>query len=831
MPANSWLRRWPTGLATALPMILAGAAEAQTSTPVQAWSLESAFGSFLSMKYHELFGFAFFFGLIIFSMTTAILHMTLRSGWIRRDRQARAEIVALGARADRAEILLLSEPQIIAVWTGPDEAPSITGSLPGIEVAADARGLFGTGWLEGEDARALQEQVSALRLRGEAFRSVGRTRSGSFIEADGRAIGGRAVLRLRDVTGDRLELARVTERHRRAADEIEAFRALLDGAPLPLWLRDSADHLTFVNKAYAKAVDASDERDALQRSIELLDRPAREEASRMRRAGKAYLQRVPAVVNGARRILDVVDIPSPRGSAGMAIDVSEIESMRADIGRQIEAHSRTLDQLATAVATFDADQRLTFANAAFQALWQLDSAFLDDKPTDGEILDRLRAQRRLPEQADFRVWKLKLHEAYRALEAAEHWWHLPGGKTLRVVTTPNPAGGVTYLFEDVTERIDLEARYKAMVGVQGETLENLKEGVAAFGTDGRLRLYNPAFVRIWKLSPERLDQRPHIDDVVATCSLLFRDMAIWRDLKSAVTSLGDARESADYRMSRVDGSVIDVATVPLPDGGTLTTFTDVTDTVNFENALVEKNEALEEASRLKNDFVHHVSYELRSPLTNIIGFVQLLADGAAGPLSTKQRQYAGYIMTSSDALLAIINNILDLATIDAGAMTLDLGLVDVRETMQGVAEAMQPRLVETGVRLEMKASQSVGTFEADGKRVRQVLFNLLSNAIGFSEPASLVTLAADRQGEEIIFRVEDRGRGIPQAVIDRVFDRFESHAGGTAHRGVGLGLSIVRSFVELHGGTVELVSEEGRGTIVTCRFPVAASTTHREAAE
>jgi signal transduction histidine kinase len=305
---------------------------------------------------------------------------------------------------------------------------------------------------------------------------------------------------------------------------------------------------------------------------------------------------------------------------------------------------------------------------------------------------------------------------------------------------------------------------------------------------------------------------------------------VWRTLKAAVVSLGDERRSTEQRMTRVDGSVVDVTSTPLPDGGTLATFADVTDSVNFENALVEKNEALEEASRLKNDFVHHVSYELRSPLTNIIGFVQLLADGAAGPLSDKQRQYAGYIMTSSDALLAIINNILDLATIDAGVMTLELGEVDIRDAMQGAAEAVQPRLAESGVTLEMKAAQAIGSFEADGKRVRQVLFNLLSNAIGFSQHGGLVSLSAERNAREVVFRVEDRGKGIPQAVIDRVFDRFESHAGGTDHRGVGLGLSIVRSFVELHGGSVELTSEEGRGTVVVCRFPVVA-TTRREAAE
>ncbi|MEW9305616.1 PAS domain-containing sensor histidine kinase [Labrys neptuniae] len=788
------------------------------------------FGNLSSADRRILAMLALFAGLLILATGLAVFYLRARNAWLKRDRAAKAEAQALAARAERAEALLMSEPQLIAVWSGTEDLPLLSGELPGVTISSSRRGLIGTGWLDYHDTRTLEEQIAALRGRGESFHMVARSRHGGYIEADGRAIGGRAVLRLRDVTGDRLELARLADRHRRASEEIEAIRSLLDEAPVPLWLRNANDKLVWVNKAYARAVDAQDENDVLSGDVELLDRPAREEANAARHDGKPFLKRVPAVVGGARRTLDVIDIPSSRGSAGMAIDVSEVETMRADIGRQIEAHVRTLDQLATAVAIFDADQHLTFYNASFAALWQLDAAFLDGRPTDSEILDRLRAQRRLPEQADFRAWKSKLHEAYRAFEPAEHWWHLPDGRTSRVVTTPNPAGGVTYLFEDVTERIDLEARYKALSRVQGETLENLKEGVAAFGSDGRLRLSNPAFAAIWRLPQEMLEQRPHIDDVVSRCSVLFRDEAVWQALKGVITSFGDARHSTDQRMMRVDGTVIDVATVPLPDGGTLATFTDVTDSVNFENALVEKNEALEEAARLKNDFVHHVSYELRSPLTNIIGFVQLMADGAAGPLNEKQRQYAGYIKTSSDALYAIINNILDLATIDAGAMTLDLGKVDIREAMQGVAEAVQPRLAETGVRLEMKASQAIGNFEADGQRVRQVLFNLLSNAIGFSQAGGTVTLSALRKGQEIVFRVEDRGRGISQAVIDRVFDRFESHGGSSGHRGVGLGLSIVRSFVELHGGTVELVSEEGRGTIVTCRFPVDASA-HREAAE
>src|SRR5690606_1873527 len=136
------------------------------------------------------------------------------------------------------------------------------------------------------------------------------------------------------------------------------------------------------------------------------------------------------------------------------------------------------------------------------------------------------------------------------------------------------------------------------------------------------------------------------------------------------------------RLERIDGSVVDCATVPLPDGATLVCFQDVTDTVNVERVLRERNDALVVADELKNDFVHHVSYELRTPLTNIIGFAHLLHDPATGPLTHKQREYLGYISSSSAALLAIINDILDLASIDAGAMQLDLVPVDVTGTIE-----------------------------------------------------------------------------------------------------------------------------------------------------
>jgi len=229
------------------------------------------------------------------------------------------------------------------------------------------------------------------------------------------------------------------------------------------------------------------------------------------------------------------------------------------------------------------------------------------------------------------------------------------------------------------------------------------------------------------------------------------------------------------------------------------------------------------AEKLRNDFVHHVSYELRTPLTNIIGFAQLLAEGVVGELNEKQLEYAGYVTKSSSALLAIINDILDLATIDAGALELRLEEVDVAEAMKAAAEGIQDRLTESAIELRIIATDGVGSLRADGRRVRQILFNLLSNAIGFSAPGQTVTLAAMRRGDEIVFKVSDRGRGIPPEVLDRVFERFETHTVGSRHRGLGVGLSIVRALVELHGGRVLIDSAPNEGTTVTCIFPVAGA--------
>jgi signal transduction histidine kinase len=769
---------------------------------------------------HEVAGLALTLGILCFAVVTAIMLVRTRRRLAETEAAARDEAILLRARADRANALLQSEPQVVIAWSTTDEEPELIGDPSLVtDLAAPDHVLVFASWLEPAQARVIENAVEALRARGVGFAMTLTTQSDRLIEADGQAIGGRAVLRLRNVSGIRHELGDLLVRHQRQIEEADALHTLVDAVTVPIWARDAAGRLVFANKAYARAAEARDCADVADRGIELFDRATRDGLLQAHQAAQPYAARLPAIVAGSRRSFAVESYPHRRGSVGIGIDVTEAERMRSDLARMVEAHRRTLDQLATGVAIFGANQKLAFYNAAYRSLWDIDAGFLDQEPSDMAVLDRLRAARKLPEEQDFRQWKAALHEAYHATEAREHMWHLPDGRTLRVVTTPNAEGGVIYLFDDVTERLDLVRRYDALIRVQGETLDNLAEAVAVFASDGRLRLFNPVFSRLWKLAPHTLTERPHIETVIGWCQPLSGASPLWQRLRAAITAIDD-REQVTGRIERRDGSVVDCATVPLPDGATLVTFQDVTDTVNVERALRERNEALEQADEIKIDFVHHVSYELRSPLTNIIGFAHFLGDLATGPLNDKQREYLGYITTSTNALLAIINNILDLASIDAGAMTLDLGLVDIRATMRDAAEGVQDRLLQSNISLNIRAAPDIGSFVADERRVRQTLFNLLANAIGFSPAGETVTLSAQRLKDAVVFSVTDHGPGIPADVKDKVFDWFETHSLGSRHRGTGLGLSLVRSFVELHGGTVTLDSAVGSGTTVTCVFPL-----------
>ena len=480
-----------------------------------------------------------------------------------------------------------------------------------------------------------------------------------------------------------------------------------------------------------------------------------------------------------------------------------------------------LEHLGSAIAIYGPDMRLEFYNRAYQRLWDSDETFLNSKPTISEIIEDLRTRRRAPEQADFQRYKKERMALFTSLlEPREDLMHLPDGTSLRILAVPHPFGGIMFVHEDVTDKLALESSYNTLIAVQRETLDNLAEGIAVFGPDGKLRLFNPAFARIWKLPPDYLETNPHIADLLEHMKPLFNFGANWNDFKNEMVSYTLDRSSRKGRIERADQSIVEYITIPLPDGAVLNSYLDTTDSVRVEQALRASNAALATADRLKSEFVANVSYQLRTPLNTIMGFAEILTNQYFGTLNDRQLEYTRTIMEASKRLLLLINDVLDLATIEAGRMALNRRMVSIADLLNAAKQMTAEWARQQSLEIIIDCPSDVGAFDADENRMKQTLFNLISNAIKYTPAGGRITLEAQRKDKWIVIGVIDTGIGIPESDRERVFGKFERANSQARQSGAGLGLSLVKSFVELHGGRIEIESEVNKGTRITCYVPV-----------
>ncbi|HXP13182.1 MAG TPA: PAS-domain containing protein, partial [Stellaceae bacterium] len=505
--------------------------------------------------------------------------------------------------------------------------------------------------------------------------------------------------------------AALVARAETAERERGALRAIVDALPFPVWRRRIGDlKLIALNRAYAASVDTDPGR-ALGDGLELAGPEGRALAGRARDRNEALRERRHVVVDGARKLLELSEIPLKESGelVGFAADLTDMEAARGELARHTAAHAAVLENVAAAIAIYGPDTRLAFFNAAFAQLWQLEPDWLASSPTMDEILERLRERRRIPEHADFKAFKKQQRALFTSLiHPVEELLHLPDERTLRLSVSPHPLGGLTFVYEDVTDRLALERSYNALIAAQRETLDNLYEGIAVVGSDARLKLWNPAFARMWKLAPEDLAGEPHIADIVEKFRDLSPSPGPWPEAKRRIVAALTSHTGSSSLLERADGSRLQAVSVPLPDGNMLLSYLDVTDSSRVERALRERTEALETAGRLKSEFIANVSYELRTPLNAIGGFAEILANQYFGELNPRQLEYSRGIIDSAQKLSSLINDILDLATIEAGYLQLETAPVEIHALMNAVMNLAHERARNQGIALEFDCPADIG---------------------------------------------------------------------------------------------------------------------------
>lgn len=696
------------------------------------------------------------------------------------------------------------------------------------------------------DAAALDSLYDRLQQYGENFEIILHTLLGKrtlkligkrgLIEQSRQVFSMLWVMDITDLaTGTMRAADIVAKAEKREAD----LRASLNALPFPVWLRNSNLDIVWCNKHYAKMVDDTAAAVVAEQKKLPLTGVNRSDVNQQVLAQRAMAQLSPqmmrghVIVDGQRRLIELTETPLPqeKRTIGFATDVTKEEDWTQAYERLSASHREGMEQLRTAIAMFDADTRLEFYNSAYEQLTGMSASFLDGKPRMVDIIEKMRELRRLPEQADFKQFKQQWQNRFTSLlEPYEEMQYMPDGSVVRLIVVPRPMGGLLLTQEDVTSRLQLETSYNTLMAVQQETLDNLAEGVAVFGEDGRLKLANQAYAEMWRLPLDDLSSAPHITRMLEKVEGLFHEPD-WPRARNIILGNALEREVRRGRLIRADGAVLEYSVMPLPDGNALNAWFDVTDTVKVEEALLEKNAALEEAERLKMDFLANVSYQLRTPLNAIMGFTEMLHHQYFGPLNERQAEYTASMIEAGQRLVSLINDILDLSTIEAGYLKLYPAEVEMQGLIKQVVQLTQEWARKQKLEIVVECPDVIPIL-ADERRIKQVLLNLISNGINYSPNGGTLTVSArrgvDDSGAEILdLRVSDTGLGIPAADVQRIFTPFEKIHDKKVHRrsGAGLGLSLVKNIIQMHGGTVTIESVEGEGTTVICRLPLHSTLT------
>lgn len=479
-----------------------------------------------------------------------------------------------------------------------------------------------------------------------------------------------------------------------------------------------------------------------------------------------------------------------------------------------------LDCLPVAVAVFDADVRLISYNSAYVSLWGLTAEWLDSAPSLGAILDELRDARRLPEQVDYKGYRAaEISKLTPPVSVSADTAHLPDGASLIVSIVPSPAGGSVVCYRDTTAMLAAERALKEVQSVQRTTLDHLQDGVAVFDPGGGLKYANGALTALWRLSEDITRQGWRLGDFLDATRTVLPVTPDWPAVRQRLTGRLTSRKSGRDRLRLNDGRVLDGGHIPLPDGGTLLHYRDVTDSVRIEDELREQSETATAESRLKSAFLATLSHELRTPLTTVSGFAELLAGEYFGPLMSRQREYVDGITETAQAIKDLIADTMELSSIDAGQAQLALESFDLHPELVNLLREAEHRARERKITLAFDCPPDIGWLAADKGRIHRALTYLMNNALILTGSGGIITLGAARDPERITVTVRDTGAGLPKedlAALDEGGALAEDRP-----LSAGLGLMVVKRICKIHGGAFEIESRLNRGTTARIILPAA----------
>lgn len=549
------------------------------------------------------------------------------------------------------------------------------------------------------------------------------------------------------------------------SERAEKYKEYCDLIQEPFWIRDTNLNLIFANQIFLEMLDCKNIEDVTKNNLWICNSAKADILARLAiQKNDIQSMDITYVKEGRTLWGSVTETPVTNDEGqfflfGQLSDKTKEKELEQRASHLEAGIQEILTNISIAASLFDSQRRLRFYNQAFMNLWGLDAAYLDTAPDHLDILDKLRANRLLPEQRDYKSWRDEIFAPYHNLNGCyEAIWQTPQQKTIKCTVSSYANGGVVCLQEDVTDYLALEHSHSVLTDNLRNTLNALDEGVLLCDMNGKIKVFNSEMSKIF-------DTEINLNTHLTT---LLKKMTEDNPLVTFIHKIchfiqsGFPDDNKYAQECMIDSTIFLAAMIRLSTGDLLIHIRDETAILNYQKMLQFKSETLKENEHIRESFFRRISHNLRDPMTAIAGFAEMLQTEIFGSLNDKQSEYISDMRNSVNDLLQITDNLAELVRLDTHTSD-NFDVVPLHTTLLEAIHAMQNEANYRNITIEQDINQEY-MIHADAALLRQSFIQILENAIFYSPRGSKVQVILEKIQDQIAIKIIDQGAGIEQDI-------------------------------------------------------------------